>query len=421
MAALGGVITTGAHPKALWPGIKTWWGRQYAEHAQEYPDWFDIETSDKAYEEDVEISGFSVLREKDQGSALNYDTEVQGSVTRYTHVAYAGGYIVTYEELRDDLYEVVSKRRSAALAFAGRQTEEIVSANVFNQAFNASYPIGDGAAAISASHPTMVGNQSNLLTTSADLSETAIEDLGIQIMQATGLPREQDRPGPAVPEHPSGPLVRRPADRQLGAAERHRDERHQRHQGLRHVPQGDRDQPLLLSNSTAWFIRHECPYGAGASCGATSRCSTPTTSSTRRTRRLRSTCASPADAQSDWRSYFGHSTRASGHGRATGTKEERAAYAWAWHIRDKYGLEVAEVVAMAKAQGDCCAICRQPLGRTNPETGKPIKVCIDHCHATNRVRGLLDDPCNKGLGCFEDDHKRLSAAIAYLAQHAVTA
>ena len=185
MATIGGVITTGAHPKALWPGIKTFWGRQYDEHPQEYPDLFDVETSDQAYEEDVEISGFGVLREKDQGQALNYDTEVQGSVTRYTHVAYAGGYIVTYEELRDNLYEVVSKRRAAMLAFAGRQTEEIVAANVYNQAFNTSYPIGDGAAMISASHPTMTGNQSNLLGTSADLSETAIEDLGVQIMQAT--------------------------------------------------------------------------------------------------------------------------------------------------------------------------------------------------------------------------------------------
>lgn len=185
MSTVGGVITTGAHPKALWPGIKTWWGRQYDEHPQEYPDLFDIETSDKAYEEDVEISGFGVLREKDQGASLNYDTEVQGSVTRYTHVAYAGGYIVTFEELRDDLYEVVSKRRSAMLAFAGRQTEEIVAANVYNQAFNTAYPIGDGAAMVSLSHPTLTGNQSNRLTTSADLSETAIEDLGIQIMQAT--------------------------------------------------------------------------------------------------------------------------------------------------------------------------------------------------------------------------------------------
>jgi len=185
MATVGGVITTGAHPKALWPGIQTWWGRQYDEHAQEYPEWFEVESSDKAYEEDVEISGFGVLREKDQGAALNYDAEVQGAVTRYTHVAYAGGYIVTFEELRDNLYEVVSKRRAAMLAFAGRQTEEIVAANVFNQAFNSAYPIGDGQAFISSTHPTLTGNQSNLLATSADLSETAIEDLGIQIMQAT--------------------------------------------------------------------------------------------------------------------------------------------------------------------------------------------------------------------------------------------
>jgi hypothetical protein len=180
----GGVITTGAHPKALWPGIKLWWGREYAEHDAEYPELFDVVTSDKAYEEEVEISGFSVLREKDQGQAVTYDTEVQGSITRYTHIAYGGGYIVTFEELRDNLYEVVSKRRAAMLAFAGRQTEEIIGANVWNQAFNSSYPIGDGQAFISSTHPTMAGNQSNLLANSADLSELAIEDLGVQIMQA---------------------------------------------------------------------------------------------------------------------------------------------------------------------------------------------------------------------------------------------
>jgi len=184
MATAGGVITTGAHPKALWPGIKLWWGRSYDEHDPEYPEFFDVVTSDKAYEEEVEISGFSVLREKDQGQAVTYDTEVQGSTTRYTHIAYGGGYIVTFEELRDNLYQYVSKRRAAMLAYAGRQTEEIVAANVFNQAFNSAYPIGDGAAFISASHPTMVGNQSNLLTPSADLSELSLEDIGIQIMQA---------------------------------------------------------------------------------------------------------------------------------------------------------------------------------------------------------------------------------------------
>ena len=261
MATVGGVITTGAHPKAYWPGIKTWWGRQYAEHPQEYPEWFDIETSDKAYEEDVEISGFGVLREKDQGQSLNYDSEVQGSITRYTHVAYAGGYIVTFEELRDDLYEVVSKRRAAMLAFAGRQTEEIIGANVFNQAFNTAYPIGDNAAFISASHPSLVGNQSNLLTTSADLSETAIEDLAIQVMQAV------DYRGNKIALIPQS----------LGIAPQNWfDANRIIHSVLQNdtannainvikatgmFPKGIMVNHYLLS-ATAWFIRTNCPYGA---------------------------------------------------------------------------------------------------------------------------------------------------------------
>ena len=261
MAAVGGIITTGAHPKALWPGIKTFWGRQYAEHAQEYPDFFDVESSDKAYEEDVEISGFSVLREKDQGQAANYDTEIQGAVTRYTHVAYAGGYIVTFEELRDDLYEVVSKRRSAALAFAGRQTEEIVSANVYNQAFNSAYPIGDGAALCSTAHPTMVGNQSNLLTTSADISEVAIEDLAIQIMQAV------DYRGNKIALIPQMLGIAPPqwfdATRILNSVLQNDTSNNAvnviKASGM--FPKGIKVNHYFLS-STAWFIRTNAPYGA---------------------------------------------------------------------------------------------------------------------------------------------------------------
>ena len=177
------VITTGAHPKALWPGIHAWWGRSYNEHKEEFPDLFDRETSDKSYEEDVEITGFGLAPVKNEGTSIMYDTETQGAVNRYTHVAYALGYIVTYEELRDDLYEAVSKRRAQALAFSMRQTKENVGANVYNRAFNSSYTFGDGATLISSSHPTVAGNQSNLLTTAADLSEAAIEDLVIQIMQ----------------------------------------------------------------------------------------------------------------------------------------------------------------------------------------------------------------------------------------------
>jgi hypothetical protein len=176
-------ITTGTHPKALWPGIKEWWGRSYSEHPEEYVDLFDKETSDKAYEEDVEITGFGLAPVKAQGSSINYDTESQGAVTRYTHVAYALGYVVTFEELRDDLYEVVSKRRAKQLAFSMRQTKENVGANVFNRAFSSTYTGGDGVSMINSSHPTTAGNQSNVLTTAADLSEAGIEDLTIQIMQ----------------------------------------------------------------------------------------------------------------------------------------------------------------------------------------------------------------------------------------------
>src|SRR5215469_992936 len=178
------VISTGQHPKALWPGIKAWWGRSYTEHKEEYPELFDKETSDKSYEEDVEISSFGLAPVKPQGGAINYDTETQGQVNRYTHVAYALGYIVTFEELRDDLYEVVSKRRARMLAFSFRQTKENVAANVYNRAFSSSFTGGDGVSLINTAHPTLVGNQSNQLTTAADISEAAIENLVIQIMQA---------------------------------------------------------------------------------------------------------------------------------------------------------------------------------------------------------------------------------------------
>lgn len=179
------VITSGAHPKALWPGINAWFGRKYNEHSPEYKDLFDMDTSDKSYEEDVQVKGFGLAPVKSEGGGISYDSEVQGYVKRYTNVAYALGYIVTHEELKDGLYETVSKRRAEALAFSMRQTKENVAANVYNRAFNSSYTGGDATEMISTSHPSSSGNQSNHLTTAADLSEAALEDLIIQIMGAT--------------------------------------------------------------------------------------------------------------------------------------------------------------------------------------------------------------------------------------------
>lgn len=183
---MAGVILTSNHPKALWPGISAWWGRMYDQHPTEYTDLFETMSSDKAYEEQVQIVGFGVAPVKPQGSGIEYDSEVQGPVTRFTHVAYGLGYIVSHEELQDNLYEAVSKTRVQALANSFRQTKERVGAGILNRGFNASYPGADGVELFSTVHPnTSGGTYSNELSVSADLSEASLEDIIIQIMQAT--------------------------------------------------------------------------------------------------------------------------------------------------------------------------------------------------------------------------------------------
>lgn len=182
---MAGVITTGSHPKALWPGMRKFWGRKYDEHPVEWTKIFESATSEKNYEEDTELTGFGLAPIKAQAGAVSYDSESQGPTKRYTHVTYGLGYIVTREEMEDNQYEEVSKKRITALAFSMRQTEEIVHANILNRAFNTSYTGGDAKALIVSDHPTVSGTQSNVLSTAADLSEASLEDMAIQIMQAT--------------------------------------------------------------------------------------------------------------------------------------------------------------------------------------------------------------------------------------------
>ena len=178
-------ITTGNFPKALWPGIRAWFGRTYDEHKVEYTDLFEMDTSRKAYEEDVLAPGFGLAPVKPEGSAVVYDTESQGYTKRYIHVAYALGMVITYEESRDNLYARVGKRRARALAYSMRQTKENVAANVYNRGFNSSYVGGDAKELFATDHPSRAGDWSNELNPAADMSEAAIEDLCIQIAGAT--------------------------------------------------------------------------------------------------------------------------------------------------------------------------------------------------------------------------------------------
>ena len=179
-----GIITTGAHPKALWPGMHAFFGASYKEWPEEYREIFSIEKSSKNYEEDTLVTGFGLAPVKNQGGSVSYEGETQGFTKRYSHTVYGLGYIVTEEEMEDNLYEVVSRRRIKRLAFSMRQTKEIVGANVLNRAFNSSYTGGDAVELLSTSHPASSGNYANKAATDADLSEAALEDMVILIGQA---------------------------------------------------------------------------------------------------------------------------------------------------------------------------------------------------------------------------------------------
>ncbi len=179
-----GIINTGTHPKLLWPGIHTIWGQEYDGYPDQYVDLYDVQDSEQAYEQDVQVTGFGLAPVKGQGASVQYDSEVQGFVTTYEHVAYALGYIVTKEELDDNLYEQVSMRRAKRNAFSIHQTVENAAAFLYNNAFVTTYyTTGDGVALISNAHKNATGGTySNTLATSADLSEAALEDACIAIM-----------------------------------------------------------------------------------------------------------------------------------------------------------------------------------------------------------------------------------------------
>ena len=181
------VMTRTNFSKFLYPGISDHYGRAYAEHSTEYTDLFNTESSSRAFEEDVQITGMGLARVKNEGGPIEFDEERQGYVTRYSHVVYGLGFVITREMVEDDLYDVIGKRRSEALAFSMRQTKEIVAANVYNRAFNSSYTGGDGVSLLNTAHPRFStnGTWSNKLSTDSDLAEDALEQACIDIMKFT--------------------------------------------------------------------------------------------------------------------------------------------------------------------------------------------------------------------------------------------
>jgi len=175
-----GVITSGSFAKALWPGVNAWYGKSYNDYATEWDKLFDKNTSSKAYEEDVGLSSLGLAAVKAEGAPISYDSERQGFTTRYNHVVYALGFVITREAYEDDQYDVVGKKKANALARSMRQTKEIVAANVYNRATTSGYTGGDGIVLLSASHVNVAGGTYSNIQ-SADLSEAALEQAFIDI------------------------------------------------------------------------------------------------------------------------------------------------------------------------------------------------------------------------------------------------
>ena len=166
-------------------GLNAVWGLEYNRHKEEWKMVFNTENSDKAFEEDVLVTGFGAAEIKPEGSSVAYDEAFEGWKSRYDHKTVALAFSITEEAQEDNLYMKMGQKYARALARSMVHTKEIHAASILNNAFNAAFTGGDGQALISANHPLVGGGvASNILGTPADMAEASIESLLIQIRKA---------------------------------------------------------------------------------------------------------------------------------------------------------------------------------------------------------------------------------------------
>ena len=170
--------------KELEPGLNALFGLEYDRYENEHSEIFDEETSDRAFEEEVMLAGFTTAPVKEEGSAITFDSAQETYTARYTMETIALAFSITEEAIEDNLYDRLASRYTKALARSMAQTKQIKAASILNNAFSTSSPI-DGAALCSSSHPSLSGNQRNQLSTAADLNETSLEQMLIDISGIT--------------------------------------------------------------------------------------------------------------------------------------------------------------------------------------------------------------------------------------------
>jgi len=171
--------------KELEPGLNALFGLEYRNYADEAAEIFDTESSDRAFEEEVMLSGFGNAAVKPEGQGVSFDDAQETFTARYTNETIALAFAITEEAIEDNLYDRLASRYTKALARSMANTKQIKGAAVLNNGFNATYAGGDGVALFSTAHPTLSGTFSNTLATAADLNETSLEQSLIDIAAFT--------------------------------------------------------------------------------------------------------------------------------------------------------------------------------------------------------------------------------------------
>ena len=168
--------------KELLPGLNALFGLEYARYGEEHKELYETEKSERSFEEETKLSGFSAAPVKNEGQAIAYDNAQEAFTARYNHETIALGFSITEEAIEDNLYDSLSARYTKALARAMAYTKQVKAASVINNGFSNAYLGGDGVSLFNTAHPlTSGGTNSNRPSTAADLNETSLENAVIQI------------------------------------------------------------------------------------------------------------------------------------------------------------------------------------------------------------------------------------------------
>ena len=247
--------------KELLPGLNALFGLEYARYGEEHKEVYETEKSERSFEEETKLSGFSAAPVKAEGTAISYDNAQEAFTARYNHETIALGFSITEEAIEDNLYDSLSARYTKGLARAMAYTKQVKAAAVLNNAYNAAYVGGDGVSLLNSAHPLVNGgSNANTPSTAADLNETSLENAVIQIAAWT------DERGLLIAARPKKLIVppalmfvaTRLLDTELRVGTNNNDINALKNNGS--VPEGYTVNHFLTATN-AWFLTTDVPNG----------------------------------------------------------------------------------------------------------------------------------------------------------------